>query len=184
MSLFGCVGCMCPSRARCLGLRYYHGMRRNTNSCTGREIEPLLDELVATCTPVLRRATGLEFPLYRIGSHILPSLGTSSKPPSHTGTLQVSDRTSLEFGGSGKRLCFNLRIRATQGTPKRKNFSRRALSCTSTRTHLEGHRSVELRNLPFKPCPRKPRAGVSGDLWRLPIGTDVVPLIYFLFSNV
>ena len=67
--------------------------------------------------------------------------------------------------------------------PKRKNFNRRALSCTSTRTHLEGRRSVELRNLPFKPCPRKPRSGVSGALWRLPIGTDVVPLIYFLFSD-
>ena len=34
--------------------------------------------------------------------------------------------------------------------PKRKNFSRRALSCTSTRTHLEGRRSVELMNLSFK----------------------------------
>ena len=66
--------------------------------------------------------------------------------------------------------------------PKRKNFNRRALSCTSTRTHLEGRRSVELRNLPFKPCPRKTRAGVSGALWRLPTGTDVVPHIYFCFQ--
>ena len=37
-------------------------------------------------------------------------------------------------------------------------------------------------NLPFKPCPRKPRAGVSGALWRLPIGTDVVPHFFFFFQ--
>ena len=65
---------------------------------------------------------------------------------------------------------------------KGKKFNRRALSCTSTRTHLEERRSVELRDLPFKPCPRKPRAGVSGALWRLPIATDVVPLIFFCFQ--
>ena len=64
----------CVPRERCLGLRY-RGMRRNTNSCTGREIEPLMDQLVATCTPHLLRTTGLESPLCRTGSHILPSLG-------------------------------------------------------------------------------------------------------------
>ena len=44
--------------------------------------------------------------------------------------------------------------------PKRKTFNRPALSCTSIRKHLEGRRSVELRDLPFQPCPREPRAGV------------------------
>ena len=63
---------------------------------------------------------------------------------------------------------------------KRKTFNRRALSCASTRTHLEGRRSVELRNLLFQPCPRERRAGVSGALWRLPIGTDVVPHVFFV----
>ena len=67
--------------------------------------------------------------------------------------------------------------------PKGKNFNQPVLSCISTRTHLEGRRSVELRNLPFKPCPRAPRAEVSGAVWRLPIGTDdVVPHIHFCFQ--
>ena len=35
--------------------------------------------------------------------------------------------------------------------PKRKNFNRRALSCTSTRTHIEGRRSVELVDLRLEP---------------------------------
>ena len=34
----------------------------------------------------------------------------------------------------------------------------------------------------FQACPRKPRAGVSGALWRLSIGTDVVPHVYFCFQ--
>ena len=65
----------CVPHGHCLGLRY-RGMRRNTNSsCTSREVEPLLDQLQATCTPVLRRTTGLESPLCCTDSHILPSLG-------------------------------------------------------------------------------------------------------------
>ena len=35
---------------------------------------------------------------------------------------------------------------------------------------------------PFEVGPRKPRARISGALWRLPIGTDVVSRIYFLFQ--
>ena len=35
--------------------------------------------------------------------------------------------------------------------PKRKNVNRRALSCTSTRTHFEGRRSGELMKLSLKP---------------------------------
>ena len=61
--------------------------------------------------------------------------------------------------------------------PKRKTFNRPALSCTSTRTHLEGRRSVELANL--LSCPRGSRAGVSVAVRRLPIGTDIVPHVYF-----
>ena len=88
----------CIPRQRCLRLRYHHGMRRNTNSCTGRENEPLLDQLVATCRPVLRRTAGFESPLCCTGSHILPSLDVESKPPSHTSTLQVSGRTPSNLG--------------------------------------------------------------------------------------
>ena len=46
--------------------------------------------------------------------------------------------------------------------PKRKTFNRRALSCTSTRTHLEGRRSVELMDLPFKPVRASRVQGFQG----------------------
>ena len=69
----------CGARERCLGLRY-RGMRRNTYSRTSREVEALMDQLVATCTPHLRRTAGRTPPLYRTGSHILPSLHITSNP--------------------------------------------------------------------------------------------------------
>ena len=47
----------CGARERCLGL-WYRGMRRTTYSCTSREIEALLDQFKATCTPHLRRCSG------------------------------------------------------------------------------------------------------------------------------
>ena len=34
----------------------------------------------------------------------------------------------------------------------------------------------------FQACPRKPRAGVSGALWRLSIGTDVNRIYIFCFQ--
>ena len=46
--------------------------------------------------------------------------------------------------------------------PKRKNFNRRALSCTSKRTHLEGRRSVELMDLPLKPVRASRVLGFQG----------------------
>ena len=46
--------------------------------------------------------------------------------------------------------------------PKRKNFNRRALSCTSTRAHLKGRRSVELMNLFFKPVRASRAQGFQG----------------------
>ena len=98
-----------------------------------------------------------------------PPCRSRAGPPSNLGVAVSANVSTFE-------------LQATQGMPKRKNFNRRALSCTSTRTHLEGRRAVELRNLLFKPCPRKLRAGVSGALWRLPIGTDVVPHIFFCFQ--
>ena len=159
-------------------------MRRNTSSGTNRDIEALLDQLVATCTPHLRRTAGTESLLCRTGSHILPSLHITSNPLSHTRTLQVSGRTPLKLWCSSQRCCERRQIRATQGMSKRKTFNRPALSCTSTRTHLERRRSVELMNLPFKPCPRAPRIGVLVTVWRLPIDTDIVPQIYFLFTNM
>ena len=61
----------CGACERCLGLQCRR-MRRNTSSCTSREIEALLDQLIATCTPHLQRTAGMKPPLCRTGSHILP----------------------------------------------------------------------------------------------------------------
>ena len=52
-------------------------------------------------------------------------------PPSNCGVSVRADVTHDEY----------------EGIPKRKTFDRPALSCTSTRMHLEGRLSVELRNL-------------------------------------
>ena len=46
--------------------------------------------------------------------------------------------------------------------PKRKNFNRRALSSTSTRTHLEGRRSVKLIDLPLNPVRASRVLGFQG----------------------
>ena len=73
------------------------------HSRTSRGVEALMNQLVATCTPHLRRMAGRTPPSFRTGSHILPSFHMMSNPPSHTRTLQVSGRTPLEFGGSGQR---------------------------------------------------------------------------------
>ena len=89
----------CGARKRYLGLRY-RGMRHNTSSCTSREIEALLDQLVAPCTPHLRRIAGPKSPSCRIGFDILTSLHTTSNPPSHTHALQVSGRTPSNCGVS------------------------------------------------------------------------------------
>ena len=120
-------------------------MRRNTSSCTSREMEALRDQLVAPYTPHLRRFSGTEYPLCRTDSHILPAPHIISNLPSHTRTLQVSGRTPLELWCGSQRRCDTRRIRATQGMPKRKNFNRPTLSNTSTGTHLEGRSSVEFK---------------------------------------
>ena len=96
MSMLWIRGGACGARERCLGLRY-RGMRRNTYSRTSMELEALMDQLVATCTPHLQRTAGRTPPLYRTGSHILPSLHITSNPPSHTRTLQLSGRTPLKL---------------------------------------------------------------------------------------
>ena len=59
---------------------------------------------------------------------------------------------------------------------KHTNFSRRALCRTLTHTHLEGRRSVDLSNHPpsFVRA-RREQGGVFVGIWRLPIGTDIVP---------
>ena len=77
-------------------------MRRNSFSRTSREIEALLDpldELGATAQTHLRRRSQDNSLLHRKGSNILPLPCGSFNPPSHTSTVGVSDRTSLEFGG-------------------------------------------------------------------------------------
>ena len=110
----------CGARERCLGSRY-RGMRRNTYSRTSREVEALMGQLIATCTPYPRRTAGRTPPLYRTGSHILPSLHITSNPPSHTRTLQqVSGRTSLELWCISQGRCDTRRIRTTQDIPQRK----------------------------------------------------------------
>ena len=61
--------------------------------------------------------------------------------------------------------------------PKRKNFNRRALSCTSTRTHLEGRRSVELMNLSFKPVRASCAQGFQGPYG----GSELVLMLYRIY---
>ena len=102
---------------------------------------------------------------------------TLSTPPSTTGVLQVECRISSNLRLSRKGWIFERRTRVTQGISKHKNFSWRALWNMPTRTHLEGLHSVDLRNHTLQLCPRAPRAGVSVGIWRLPIGTDIVPHI-------
>ena len=63
--------------------------------------------------------------------------------------------------------------------PKRKNFNRRALSCTSTRTHLEGRRSVVLMDLRFKPVRASRVQGFQGP-YR---GTELLPLYLSLLCR-
>ena len=50
--------------------------------------------------------------------------------------------------------------------------------------HLEGHRSVDLSNHPLQLCPCAPRAGVFVGIWRLPIGTDIVPHGIVFVKNI
>ena len=60
---------------------------------------------------------------------------------------------------------------------KRKNLNRRALSCTSTRTYLEGCRSIELMNLPFKPVRASRVQGFQGPYG----GSQLVLTLYRIF---
>ena len=51
-------------------------------------------------------------------------------------------------------------------------------------THdLEGYHSVDLSNHPLQLCPRAPRAGVFVGIWRLSIGTDIVPHVIVFVKN-
>ena len=61
--------------------------------------------------------------------------------------------------------------------PKRKNFNRRALSCISTRTHLEGRRSVELMDLRFKPVRGSRVQGFQGPYG----GSQLVLTLYRIY---
>ena len=61
--------------------------------------------------------------------------------------------------------------------PKRKNVKRRALSCTSKRTHLEGRRSVELMKLSFKPVRASRVEGFQGPYG----GSQLVLTLYRIF---
>ena len=64
--------------------------------------------------------------------------------------------------------------------PKRKNFNRRALSCISTRTHLEGRRSVKLMNLSFKPVRANRAQGFQGPYG----GSQLVLTLYRIYIYV
>ena len=65
---------------------------------------------------------------------------------------------------------------------KRKNFNRRALSCTSTRTHLEGRRSVELMDLPFKPVRASRVQGFQGPYGGSQLVLTLYRIYIFLFQ--
>ena len=59
---------------------------------------------------------------------------------------------------------------------KHKNFSRRALVCILTHTHLEGYRSVDLGSHPPSFVRARREQGCLWEyIWRLTIGTDIVP---------
>ena len=143
---------VCVPRERCLGLRY-RGMRRNTNSCTGREIEPLLDQLVATCTLVLRRTAGLESPLCCTGSHILHhlvfslNLRATRAPcrsraglPSNLGVAVSADASTFEY--ERHRAC--LSVKTSTDEPSHVPLHARTLRCRalSVRAACRGFRGL------------------------------------------
>ena len=66
--------------------------------------------------------------------------------------------------------------------PKRKNFNRRALSCTSTRTHLEGRRSVKLMNLSFKPVRASRAQGFQGPYGGSQLVLTLYRISFFCFQ--
>ena len=66
--------------------------------------------------------------------------------------------------------------------PKRKNFKGRALSCTSTRTHLEGRRSVELMKLSFKPVRGSRAAGFQGPYGGSQLVLTLYRMYFFCFQ--
>ena len=61
--------------------------------------------------------------------------------------------------------------------PKRKKFNRRALSCTSTRTHLERRRSVELMKLSLKSVRASRAEGFQGPYG----GSQLVLTLYRIY---
>ena len=66
--------------------------------------------------------------------------------------------------------------------PKRKNFKCRALSCTFTRTHLEGRRSVELMKLSFKPVRASRAAGLQGPYGGSQLVLTLYRMYFFCFQ--
>ena len=64
--------------------------------------------------------------------------------------------------------------------PKRKNVNRRALSCTSTRTHLEGRRSVEVMDLSFKPVRASRVQGFEGPYG----GSQLILTLYRIYIYI
>ena len=99
----------CVPRERCLGL-WYRGMRRNTNSCTSRAIEPLLDQFVATCTPFCEERPDLnhlyvaQAPIFCL--HLVFSLNprdtrapcrSRAGPPSNMGVAVSVDASTFEY---------------------------------------------------------------------------------------
>ena len=68
--------------------------------------------------------------------------------------------------------------------PKRKNFNRRVLPCTSTRTHLEGRRSVELIDLPLKPVRASRVLGFQGPYGGYQLVLTLYRIYFFVFKCV
>ena len=68
--------------------------------------------------------------------------------------------------------------------PKRKNFKWRALSCTSTRTQLEGRGSVELMKLSLKPVRASRAEGFQGPYGDSQLVLMLYRMYFFVFKCV
>ena len=66
--------------------------------------------------------------------------------------------------------------------PKRKHFKLQALSCTSTRTHLEGRRSVELIKLSFKTVRASRAEGFHGPYGGSQLVLRLYRIYFFCFQ--
>ena len=109
------------TRERCLVLRYC-GMRRNTSSCTSKELGALLDQLGATCTPHLRRVPEgnplciAQAPIlclhFRLALPVQSTPAPYRSPPSICGVAVSADVTHDEY--ERHRACLSVKTSTNQ----------------------------------------------------------------------